>query len=50
MRLRSWQPRSGPQLILRRQDIKQAFIKVGIGAEKKSRVISEKEKTDYSLS
>ncbi len=26
------------------QDIKSAFIKVGIGAEKKSRVISEKEK------
>ena len=25
-------------------DIKRAFIKVGIGAEKKSRVISEKEK------
>ena len=26
------------------QDIKQAFIKVGIGAEKKSKVISDKEK------
>ena len=30
-------------------DIKHAFIKVGIGAEKKSRVISEKEKTDHSV-
>ena len=27
-----------------RQDIRKAFVKVGIGAEKKSRVISEKEK------
>ena len=29
---------------IRREDIKRAFIKVGIGKEKKSRVISEKEK------
>ena len=29
---------------INQQDIRQAFIKVGIGAEKKSRVISEKEK------
>lgn len=29
---------------VKQQDIKSAFIKVGIGAEKKSRVISEKEK------
>ena len=26
------------------QDVKESFVKVGIGAEKKSRVISEKEK------
>ena len=32
------------------QDIKHAFIKVGIGAEKRSKVISEKEKEDHSLS
>ena len=35
--------RSGHAFI-RQQDIKNAFIKVGIGAEKKSKVISEKEK------
>ena len=29
---------------VKQEDIKQAFIKVGIGAEKKSRIISEKEK------
>ena len=29
---------------VRQEDIKKAFIKVGIGAEKKSRIISEKEK------
>ena len=29
---------------VRQEDIKRAFIKVGIGAEKKSRIISEKEK------
>ena len=29
---------------LKQEDIKQAFIKVGIGAEKKSRIITEKEK------
>ena len=32
------------------KDIKNAFIKVGIGAEKKSKVISEKEKKDHRLS
>ena len=29
---------------IKQEDIRKAFIKVGIGAEKKSRVISEKEK------
>ena len=29
---------------IRQEDINRAFVKVGIGAEKKSRVISEKEK------
>ena len=32
------------RLYIRQQDIRSAFIKVGIGMEKKSRVISEKEK------
>lgn len=32
------------RVYLRQEDIKKAFVKVGIGAEKKSRVISEKEK------
>ena len=32
------------RLFLRQEDIQKAFIKVGIGAEKKSRVISEKER------
>ena len=32
------------RMFIRQQDIKSAFIKVGIGMEKKSRVISEKEK------
>ena len=32
------------RMYIRQQDIKSAFIKVGIGMEKKSRVISEKEK------
>ena len=32
------------------KDIKKAFIKVGIGAEKKSKVISDKEEKDHSLS
>ena len=36
-------PRQGRGFI-RQSDIKSAFIKVGIGAEKKSKVISEKEK------
>ena len=31
-------------VFIRQKDIKNAFIKVGIGAEKKSKVISEKEK------
>ncbi len=31
-------------LISRRQDIRKSFVKVGIGAEKKSRIVSEKEK------
>lgn len=32
------------RVFLRQEDIKKAFVKVGIGAEKKSRVISDKEK------
>ncbi len=32
------------RMFLKQEDIKKAFVKVGIGAEKKSRVISEKEK------
>ncbi|MDR0949604.1 MAG: ATP-dependent zinc metalloprotease FtsH [Lachnospiraceae bacterium] len=32
------------RLYVRQEDIKKAFVKVGIGAEKKSRVISDKEK------
>ena len=32
------------RLFLKQEDIKKAFVKVGIGAEKKSRVISEKER------
>ena len=32
------------RLYLKQEDIKKAFVKVGIGAEKKSRVISDKEK------
>ena len=32
------------RLFLKQEDIQKAFIKVGIGAEKKSRVISEKER------
>ena len=32
------------RVFLKQEDIKRAFVKVGIGAEKKSRVISEKEK------
>ena len=31
-------------LYLQQEDIKRAFVKVGIGAEKKSRIISDKEK------
>ena len=39
----------GGRRFIRQADIDQAFVKVGIGAEKKSKVISEKEKkiTDY---
>ncbi|MGN1266653.1 MAG: ATP-dependent zinc metalloprotease FtsH [Dorea sp.] len=32
------------RIFLKQEDIKKAFVKVGIGAEKKSRVISDKEK------
>jgi cell division protease FtsH len=32
------------RIFLKQEDIKRAFVKVGIGAEKKSRVISDKEK------
>ncbi len=32
------------RMFLKQEDIKRAFVKVGIGAEKKSRVISDKEK------
>ena len=31
-------------------DIRRSFVKVGIGAEKKSRIISDKEKNDHGLS
>ena len=34
----------GGRRFIRQADIDQAFVKVGIGAEKKSKVISEKEK------
>ena len=43
MRLRSWQ-RNPDRSYITQPDIKHAFIKVGIGAEKRSKVISEKEK------
>ena len=43
MRRRSLQQRKSVVYVTQ-ADINQAFIKVGIGAEKKSRVISEKEK------
>ena len=43
MRLQSLQPRE-KRAYIRQEDINRAFVKVGIGAEKKSRVISEKEK------
>ncbi|MGN1193533.1 MAG: ATP-dependent zinc metalloprotease FtsH [Dorea sp.] len=32
------------RVFLKQEDVKKAFVKVGIGAEKKSRIISEKEK------
>ena len=32
------------RVYLQQEDIRRAFVKVGIGAEKKSRVISDKEK------
>ena len=38
-----WAAKSG-RTYIQQQDIQQAFIKVGIGAEKKSRLISDKEK------
>ena len=43
-----WAAKSG-RTYIQQQDIQQAFIKVGIGAEKKSRLISKKEKriTEY---
>ena len=37
------------RLFLKQEDIQKAFIKVGIGAEKKSRVISEKRKKNHSF-
>ena len=42
-KLRSWQPKE-PGAYITQPDIKAAFIKVGIGAEKRSKVISDKEK------
>ena len=39
-----------PPRILMDEDIRKSFIKVGIGAEKKSRIISEKDKTSHGLS
>ena len=41
---RQFSLQSSPAAIFSRSDIDQAFVKVGIGAEKKSKVISEKEK------
>ena len=38
-----WAAKSG-RIYIQQQDIQQAFIKVGIGAEKKSRLISDREK------
>ena len=38
-----WAAKSG-RTYIQQQDIQQAFIKVGIGAEKKSRLISDREK------
>ena len=43
MRRQSWRRRTAGSF-LKQEDIRKAFVKVGIGAEKKSRVISEKEK------
>ena len=37
------------RVFLKQEDIRKAFVKVGIGAEKKSRVISEKGKEDHRL-
>ena len=38
------------RVFLKQDDIKKAFVKVGIGAEKKSRVISEKREENHSIS
>ena len=43
MKLQSLQQRRD-RAYIQQEDIKKAFVKVGIGAEKKSRMISEKEK------
>ena len=34
---------------IKQDDIKKSFVKVGIGAEKKSRVISEQRETDHGI-
>ena len=41
--------KAGKNVSYSKTDIRRAFVKVGIGAEKKSRVISDKEKTDHGI-
>ena len=38
------------RVFVKQDDIKRAFVKVGIGAEKKSRIISEQGEEDHGLS
>ena len=38
------------RVYIQQSDIRHAFVKVGIGPEKKSRVVSEKRTPDYSIS
>ena len=48
MKLQSMQQKRDRAYIMQ-EDIKKSFVKVGIGAEKKSRIISEKEKRITAL-
>ena len=36
-------------MFIQQKDIRHAFVKVGIGAEKKSRIVSAKREKDYGL-